>query len=152
MFWFIRTFSLCCILSLTVKLVSHLPSRRENLFSHLSAISKRLMTVKTCMMTPLFYWFTLNNVLSPCVFLAMLTNSMASGMAMLICWSFNMANHFGPDCNISTTIGWIAMKFATDIQSPETKNSNDFGGPLTLTCTGWIGTGIPRWTCILSYD
>ncbi len=24
-------------------------------------------------------------------------------------------HHFGPDCNISTTIGWIAMKFSSDI-------------------------------------
>ncbi len=48
--------------------------------------------------------------------------------------------HFGPEWNISTTIGWIAMKCATYIQGPYKMNSKDVGDPLTFPLVppaGW---------------
>ena len=33
--------------------------------------------------------------------------------------------HFGPDCNISSTIGWIAVKFCADIHGAQMINPND---------------------------
>lgn len=40
--------------------------------------------------------------------------------------------HDFPDCNISTSTGWITMKFDTDIHGPQKINPIDFGDPLTF--------------------
>ncbi len=37
-----------------------------------------------------------------------------------------------PDWNMSTTTWWIAVKFCTDIYSPQRKKPNDFGDTLLL--------------------
>lgn len=39
-------------------------------------------------------------------------------------------HHFGPDPNISTALGWITMKFCTNIHGPHRMKANDFGDPL----------------------
>lgn len=39
---------------------------------------------------------------------------------------------FGPDRNIPTTTGWIAMKCCTGIHSPQRKSPTDVGNPLTF--------------------
>ncbi len=38
----------------------------------------------------------------------------------------------GPPRNISTTIGWINMKFCTNIHGPQKMNPKNFGDPLTF--------------------
>ncbi len=50
-------------------------------------------------------------------------------MAMLVCQWVQL---FGLDWNISTTFGWIALKFCTDIHGAQRINPNDFGDPLTF--------------------
>ncbi len=42
-----------------------------------------------------------------------------------------MVHHFGPDWNISTPTGRIAMKFCTDIYGAQVMYPNVFGDPLT---------------------
>ena len=53
----------------------------------------------------------------------------ALGLATLICRS---SQSFGPDWNISTTIGCIAVTFHTVIRGPQRMNPHDFGEPLTF--------------------
>ena len=36
-------------------------------------------------------------------------------------------HHFGPDRNISTTIGWIGVIFGTNVHGSTTMDPNDFG-------------------------
>ncbi len=55
-------------------------------------------------------------------------SSMALGMAVSACW---LIHHFGP--NISTTIGWIVIKFCTDVHGSQRMNPTDFGDPLTFS-------------------
>ncbi len=56
-------------------------------------------------------------------------SSMAPGLAMSVCWS---VHHFGPDWNISAAVGWITMKFYTDIHGSRWMNPTDFADPLTF--------------------
>ncbi len=53
----------------------------------------------------------------------------ARGTAMSVCL---LVNHSGPDWNISTAIGWIAMTLCTDIHGPQRINLTDFGDPLNF--------------------
>ncbi len=49
-------------------------------------------------------------------------------------------HHFSSDWNVSTTIGWIAIKVCTDIHGSQTMNPNDFDDPLTFPLVppwGW---------------
>ncbi len=43
------------------------------------------------------------------------TSIIALGMAVFAC----LFHHFDPDRSVSATIGWIAMKFYTDIHGPQ---------------------------------
>ncbi len=54
-------------------------------------------------------------------------SAMAVGMAMWVCCSVHC---FGSDGNISTTVGWIGMKFCTGIHGPQ--NPADFGNPMAF--------------------
>ncbi len=59
------------------------------------------------------------------------------GMASLVNWS---VHHFGPDWNISTTIGWAVVKFCTDIHASQRMNPTDFDDSLTFPLVppwGW---------------
>ncbi len=43
-----------------------------------------------------------------------------------------MLVHFGPDRNVLTAIGRIAVKFCADIHGPQRMNATGFGDPLTF--------------------
>lgn len=50
--------------------------------------------------------------------------------------SLGSVHHFGLDGNIS--VGWLVMKYHTDIHDPLRMNYNDFGNPLTFVLTSTI--------------
>lgn len=50
-------------------------------------------------------------------------------MLTLVILSGMLVDHFGPDANISTTIGWIIRLEGTDIHFSLRMNSNDFDDP-----------------------
>lgn len=55
------------------------------------------------------------------------------GMGMPSCQSVGPSDHhFGPDCDISTNAGWIAMTFGTDIHVPLWMNCNNYDDLLTF--------------------
>lgn len=54
---------------------------------------------------------------------------------LMIPWCFLLCHHKVDHCgfvwNISTAIGWIGVKFGSEIHAPLGKNCNHFGDPLT---------------------
>ncbi len=62
-------------------------------------------------------------------------------LAMMVGWSV----HCGPDWNIWTIIWGTAMKFHTDIHSPQRMNPTDFGDPLSFPLA-------PPWGWYLCYS
>lgn len=53
--------------------------------------------------------------------------------------------HFGSDWKISTTIGWIAMTFGTNIHAPERMNPNEFCDQLfSCQILDWQISMVPR--------
>lgn len=57
----------------------------------------------------------------------------------------HLVNHFGPDVNILTVIGWIAMNFWTYTHGPQRMNYTDFGDHTELFCSH-------LWFCVICLD
>jgi len=67
-------------------------------------------------------------------------------------WQCRSFHHFGPDWNISTTTGWIAMKLCTDMNGVQRMNLSDFGDTLTFRLVlpwGWHFSFLR--TCLHNY-
>ncbi len=45
-----------------------------------------------------------------------------------LCLAILAVQYFGPEGNISTNVGWIAIRFSTDIYGPQRMKPNEFGG------------------------
>lgn len=54
-------------------------------------------------------------------------------------WQCQTVRHFGPDGNISATIGWMKMTFCTDINGPQTMNPTGSGDPLSFPLASPLG-------------
>lgn len=48
-------------------------------------------------------------------------------------------HHFGPDWNISITLGWIALQLCSDIHCPQRMKPTSFGEPLTFPLAPPVG-------------
>ncbi len=75
-----------------------------------------------------FYWNCL--LCSDCLLITqMILDDGSRDHKDLVYW---LVHHFGPDWNISTTIGLIAMKFSRVINGFQRMNPNDFGDPMAF--------------------